>query len=163
MEYILKDTDALNVLRIIIKSWSIEEGDIIMLLNQFTSEEKNAFLSLCVHAAKANNVFADEEYEMLHAYCKEMGVEDFDANLADDLETVAQVFKLSTIKNKKIMLFELLGLLYSDGSYDGLEKEFLKNFLDTVGDIGQKDIDVFSKYISEYLELLKKIVASVEE
>lgn len=133
-----------------------------MLLNQLNNNEKNAFLSLCVHAAKANNVFADEEYAMLYEYCREMGVEMFDVNSADDFELVTNVFKSSTIKNKKIVLFEILGLLYSDGLYDDLEKDFIKNFIISVGDLSQADVETFSEYITDYLVLFNKIVSSID-
>ena len=127
-----------------------------MFLNQLTMLEKESFISLSIHAAKANGIFADEEYAMLEEYCKEMGIAFFDANNVKSLEQVFDVYKDSDEKNKKIVLFEILGLLYSDGAYDDLEKKFAIDFAEKVG-LSKEIVEMQTELLIRYLDLVKEI------
>jgi len=127
-----------------------------MFLNQLTMLEKESFISLSIHAAKANGIFADEEYAMLEEYCKEMGIAFFDANNVKSLEQVFDVYKDSDEKNKKIVLFEILGLLFSDGAYDDLEKKFAIDFAEKVG-LSKEIVEMQTELLIRYLDLVKEI------
>lgn len=131
-----------------------------MFLNQLSEKEKRAFLSLSVHASNSNGIFADEEKAMIEEYCKEMKLENFDTEKAEALDEILKIFKEADIHIRKIVLFETLGLLYSDRNFDANEKEFINKFANEMG-LSNTDVEQQTVLITEYLELLKKIVEVV--
>lgn len=90
-----------------------------MFLNQLSKEEKEKFISLSVYAAKANGEVAMEEMAMLEEYCKEMGIVFFNADSISTMDEIIEVYKNSDIVTKRIVILEMLGLLYADGEYSG--------------------------------------------
>ncbi len=132
-----------------------------MFLNQLTVLEKEAFISLSIHAAKANWVFADEEYAILEEYCMEMGIAFFDAENIKPIDVIVDVFKESTDHNKKIVLLEILGLVYSDGKFDEREKAFVKEYARKIG-LTDSDVEKQTKLINKYLGVLKEIVEAID-
>ena len=131
-----------------------------MFLNQLSENEKNAFISLSVHASKANGVFADEEKDIIQEYCREMGIAFFDADTAIPMEEIISVFKESETKIKRIVLLEILGLVYSDGEYDDSEKGFVREFTEKIG-LKEEDLNKQTIAIKEYLEALKKVTVAI--
>ena len=85
-----------------------------MFLNQLSTEEKELFVSLSVYAAESNGDFADEERSMLQEYCKEMDIAFFDASEVKPMSEIISTYKNSDITVKRIVLLEILGLLYAD-------------------------------------------------
>ena len=61
-----------------------------MFLNQLSLEEKEAFLSLSVNAAKANGEFTAEEHLMIEEYCREMGIAFFDMSETKTVDEIAR-------------------------------------------------------------------------
>ena len=47
---------------------------------------------------------------------------------ADIKEKIINVFKSSELHIKKVIMLEVLGLVYSDGFYDAEEENFIKKF-----------------------------------
>lgn len=128
-----------------------------MFLKQLSEKEKEAFISLSVHASNANGVFADEEKVMIQEYCREMNVSFFDAKNVKSMDEVVTVFKESDLHIKKIVLLEALGLVYTDGIYDDEEKGFIKEFSDMIG-LEKSDVEKLKEVIKKYLDVLKEIV-----
>lgn len=131
-----------------------------MFLNQLSEKEKDAFISLSVHAANSDGVFADEEKVMIQEYCREMGLANFDIENVKSMGDVVDVFKESDLHIKKIVLLETLGLVYSDGIYDEEEKGFIKEYAGKIG-LAEDDVEKQTVLIKEYLDVLKKIVETV--
>ena len=123
-----------------------------MFLNELNNEEKKAFLSLSVHAANANGVFEDEERAMMEEYCKEMGVSFFDIKDTQPLD----IFQKSGKRVKKIVLLEMLGLLYADGTYDDDEKKLVAEYGMKVG-VTKEEIDMITFHIKRYLDVVNDI------
>ena len=40
-----------------------------MYLNRLSGEQKELFLDLCIHASKADGIFAEEEKQYIQQYC----------------------------------------------------------------------------------------------
>ena len=99
-----------------------------MFLNQLNQREKEAFISLSIHAGKANGVLEENEIVMVREYCQEMELPMYDDKDIAPLSDVYGVFKSSDERIKKIVLLEVLGLIYADGNYDEDEKSFVTNF-----------------------------------
>lgn len=132
-----------------------------MFLNQLSEKEKNAFISLSIHASNSNGVFADEEKLIIQEYCREMGIPFFDADNAISMDDVVSVFKNSDIRIKKIVLLETLGLIYSDGEFDASEKGFIMEYAEQIG-LTEDIVEKQTKAIKEYLDVLKKVAEVIE-
>ena len=131
-----------------------------MFLGKLSEKEKNAFISLSVHASNSNGDFAEEEKMMIQEYCKEMGIPFFDANNAISMDEVIAVFLESERSIKKIVLIETLGLVYSDGVFDELEKGFISGFAKKIG-LTEEDVAKQTAAIKEYLAALKKVAEAI--
>ncbi len=132
-----------------------------MFLNKLTSAEKEAFVSLSVHAAKVNGIVEDAEYEMIEEYCKEMGIVFFDAKNIIEMDRIVGVFKDAEEKNKKIVLLEIIGLLHADSNYDEKEKSFAVEFAKKIG-LTEDDVNIQSGLIDKYLVLLKEMYDAIQ-
>ncbi len=127
-----------------------------MFLGRLSEKEKNAFLSLSVHASNSNDVFAEEEKMMIREYCKEMEIPFFDIEKTIPLDKVVELFKESELSIKKIVLLEILGLLYSDGVVDDSEKKFVNEYAKKIG-LTKEDVEKQTAAIKEYIHVLKKV------
>ena len=127
-----------------------------MFLGRLSEKEKNAFLSLSVHASNSNGVFAEEEKMMIREYCKEMEIPFFEVEKTIPLDKVVELFKESELSIKKIVLLEILGLLYSDGVVDDSEKKFVNEYAKKIG-LTKEDVEKQTAAIKEYIHVLKKV------
>lgn len=132
-----------------------------MFLNQLSDHEKEVFISLSIHAAKANGIFEEEERSLIEEYCREMAIVEPDLKNTMTMEEVEAVFSKSENHIKKIVLLEIFGLVYSDGQYDSEEKGFISDFVQEIG-LGAEEAEKLQKLIIKYLEILKEISMAVE-
>lgn len=132
-----------------------------MFLNQLSEKEKESFASLTIHAAKANGVIEQEENIMMQEYCNEMNILYVDIDDATAMDEIVGVFVNSSERVKKIVLLELLGLMYADGTYDNEEKTFVDNFAVKIG-FNVETITKINEVLIEYLDVTKKILKILE-
>lgn len=133
-----------------------------MYLNRLSSEQKNIFLDICIHAANANNDFADEEKLYIRQYCEEMQLPEIRYETDSDLkELIPRLVKVSTRAELKMITIELLGLLLSDHCYDAFEKEFMDYFLKETNITNQEFQQMFDTLneLNVLYEKLNKIVS----
>ena len=131
-----------------------------MFLNQLSNKEKNAFISLCVRISEANGVFDELEKEMIQAYCKEMEIPFFDAEKAENIDAIVEIFKTSTDHIKRIVILESLGLAYSDGKLDSEEDVLMRSFAEKIGideNMYEEIATLLNKYNVVLAELTEKI------
>ena len=127
-----------------------------MFLNRLSASEKVAFISLSIYAARANDIISEREYSILEEYYKETGVTFYDIANIKPIEEVYEVFSNSDYSTKKAVLIELLNLLYADGSYDTLEKDFLEKFAISIG-LSNEDLDQIIDLVWKYIDVINKI------
>ncbi len=127
-----------------------------MFLSQLKPKEKELFLDLCMHAAKANEVFAEDEKEMIKSYCIEMQI-DPPAKLEESVEKIVEMINsISDMKSKKIIILELLGLVLVDKEYDIKEKEFIYQVSGEIG-IDRETLEEITEKLKEYLKLCEEL------
>ena len=132
-----------------------------MFLNQLSEKEKEAFISLSVHVSNSNGIFADEEKVMIQEYSKEMEIPEFDTNEAKSIDEIINVFKSSELHIKKVIMLEVLGLVYSDGFYDAEEENFIKKFSNDIG-LADEIVESLTVAIKKYSDALKEVCGAVE-
>ncbi len=136
-----------------------------MYLMNLRENVKKAFLELAYLVAVSGNDFSDEEKLVMEAYKKELQIEydllNFDSNI--DLDMVEQVIRENANEaEKKIIVFELIGLAMTDNQYDDEERKQIKQ----MNAAFQLDDDYPSKceaLINKYVELQNQIDALVIE
>lgn len=121
-----------------------------MFLNRLKQENKEKFLEICMFAALANDEFEDEEKEYIYAYCKEMELNVHIPDVSNQsLENVLGFLNHNTDrKEKNIIILETLGLLYCDGVYDDIERQFMNRLV--------KGLGITEAYYQKVEDLLKR-------
>ncbi len=131
-----------------------------MFLGKLNQLEKEAFVSLAVHAAGANGVVENEEYQMIEEYCQEMGIAFFDARNIKTMESIVSAFLYSEIQHKKIVVLELIGLMYADGDYDEEERSFVKDFTEKIG-VSDNDMKKMEAVLLKYIDMTKELIECI--
>ena len=131
-----------------------------MFLDVLNNDEKEWFLDLAIKAAEANGEVATEEIRMLHAFAAEMKIK---ARTKSDME-LSEILKMfvdkSSKKSMKVILFELIGILFSDAEFDEQEKAFLNKVKNAFG-FEDSLINEMISEINEYSALFAKICKTV--
>ena len=133
-----------------------------MYLNFLTKEEKRQYLNLAIIAANSNDSFEDKEKEFISGYQREMGIslEPAEFGPEDNEESVFRFFSMSEISHKKIVLFEILGLLSCDSKFDENEKRFVFRLINAIG-LSADDVDTISQLASRYFDIVAEIASSI--
>jgi len=103
-----------------------------MFLNRLNPQEKVVFLELAHHIARSDNDFSDEQKSIIETYCMEMAIEDIEYN--KDLFNIETLLaKVEDKKSQKIILLEIMALVYSDNFLHIEEKKVLDKMIDIFG------------------------------
>lgn len=132
-----------------------------MFLNELSYQEKKMFLDLSIHVAKANDTLAAEEKALISTYCTEMQLSPIELYETETIETITAYFALADEHVKKVIMLELFGLVYVDGSFDSEETSMVKSFADSIG-VSKEVYNKLHKAIKEYYQVCKNLAAVVE-
>ncbi len=125
-----------------------------MFLNRLKEKEKVAFLQLAHHIAKSDGDFAEEEEEIIEKYCMEMQIENIDYNEDNfDIYDVLDVFKSE--KSKKVVLLEIMALIYSDDYLHPAERRVLEKIIEEF-DLSYSLSIVYTEWAKTMLSLYKQ-------
>jgi hypothetical protein len=97
-----------------------------MFLHELNKEESIAFINLVKEFANVDEIFANEEKNLIDDYIKELSLEECNVYKLT-LEEIEKALRGSSDRVKKIIYFELVGLALVDGEYEHKEKVFLNN------------------------------------
>ena len=99
-----------------------------MFLNRLEKEEKIAFLELAHYVARSDNDFSLSQKDIINNYCIEMQIEniEFNVNKFDIYNTLG---KITNKKSQKIVLLEIMALIYSDNFLHEEERKVLEKIL----------------------------------
>lgn len=131
-----------------------------MFLNQLTDKEKEAFLKLAIDAAYTNGDFNTEEHAMIDQYCQEMNLPRQDQYSETALDQLVPIFSSAEDSHKKIVVFELLGLLVADGEFDEAEKVFIHELALSIG-VQDSEIDKQMELLKRYMDIVKEIAGEL--
>ncbi len=131
-----------------------------MFLNMLNKDEKEGFLDLAIKAVEANGDVAKEEIQMLHSFAAEMKIPSRTTTNRDLSIILKDFVDNSSKKSMKIVVFELISILYADGEFDEQEKKYL----DAVTSAFGLDTSVENEMVSEindYSALFNRICKTV--
>jgi len=100
-----------------------------MFLNRLKKKEKVAFLELAHHIARSDNNFSEDQKIIISKYCMEMQIEDikYRENKFDIYNTLD---KIKSQRSRKIVLLEVMALIYSDDFLHEEERKVLEKVLE---------------------------------
>lgn len=131
-----------------------------MFLNNLNNKQKKLFIQLAIKAAEANGIVELEEKNMLKSFAIEMNIPPV-YNTENNLETILnELVSISSEQELKIILFEILGIVVSDGVFDDDEKNIVKNIVGRCK-LDTNIVDEMLNALYEYINVYKKIVSIV--
>ena len=111
----------------------------------------------------SNEEFAEEEKEMLKEYCKEMNISDHIPSTDGSVEVVLDnINKNAGIKEKKIIVLELLGLVKADGFFDNAEQEFMQKLVGKLG-MNEDIMKHLNSLLDVYTVICKELYTTIME
>lgn len=97
-----------------------------MYLSRLSKEQRDLFIDMCIHAAMANDIFAEEEKMLIKQYCKEMHISEPWYEARESLNDVCKrLLEISKPSDLKIMIFNITELMLSDSDYNEDETNFM--------------------------------------
>ena len=122
-----------------------------MFLNRLNQEEKVAFLELAHHIARSDNDFSNLQKEIINGYCAEMQISDIEYNDKDfNLETTLS--KVNSSQSQKIILLEVMALIYSDDILHEEEQKILNTMIEKF-ELSHAIADVYTQWSKSILAL----------
>lgn len=106
--------------------------------------EKFAFLKLAYYMANIDGEFDKEEQNIIEEYCAEMGIENvpYDSDEFDFKQTLQQI---KSKKSQKIIILELMILIYSDDKFHRFEDDTIKKIA-TFFKINEATLNIYSQW-----------------
>lgn len=128
-----------------------------MYLSILKEEGKKAFLDFVYYVAASDGNIGDEERNIINAYCIEMMVEPiFDKPELSCEQVVDNIVNIATVSEKKIIIFEILGLAMADNRYEGCEKEMIHSAAKKFG-LSDEFVVQCEQAINEYISFQSKL------
>jgi len=100
-----------------------------MFLNRLGSDEKVAFLELAHHVARSDNDFNEDQKNIISKYCLEMQMDDI-AYDEEQFDIYSTLDKIQNHRSRKIVLLEIMALIYSDDFLHEGERKVLEKVLE---------------------------------
>ena len=120
-------------------------------------ENKKLFLALTKALCHADGHFSDDEKEILTLYCKEMGISDDGAEAVSAYkELMDQLSAKSDAREKKIIVFKLLGLAHADKDFSEDERRFVDELRQSFG-MEVEDITRAEQLIRDYFDVQDRL------
>lgn len=128
-----------------------------MFLNNLTQEKKELFLSLAYNISCIDDNYADEEKMVLEQYCVEMDIRIDKIQLIEDFDKILnRINILCNFQEKKIFVFESVGLILADGVIHDKEMEAITNMV-RLFEINDNYFEDCMKLIKEYYDLQSRM------
>ncbi len=99
-----------------------------MFLNRLKKKEKVAFLELAHHVAQSDNDFSESQQNIINKYCMEMQISDVKYN-KKKFKINKTLSKIKNSKSQKIILLEMMILVYSDNILHLEEKKVIDSMV----------------------------------
>ena len=129
-----------------------------MYLSYLNEKQKYLFLEFAYCLAISDGNYSIEEENLITAYCDEMSIK-FDSNKITDKLPEKIIEKINFECNKqekKIFIFEAIGLILSDLSYTDSEKKIINTALNKF-DLKEEFSKKCENIIKEYIDLQDRL------
>lgn len=125
-----------------------------MFLIELNDKERKNFLELAYHAMAVDNNIDPRENEIFQNFRAEMRLSEADYPIANkSVKAVITEFQASKKRVKKIVLFELWGIILADEAYSQAERELI-NELGAAWNLKQFEITKAKRWVQDFNEML---------
>lgn len=103
-----------------------------MFLSELKNAQKELFLDLCIHLSMCDGDFSNSEKNTILQMCKEMEInERFTPGVVFD-DALSQLAENASVREKRIILIEIAGIILADNVFASEEKNSLKKISDSL-------------------------------
>ncbi|MCM1186543.1 MAG: hypothetical protein NC251_10460 [Lachnoclostridium sp.] len=132
-----------------------------MFLYLLKEDNKVRFIELCKHASEADEIVDAKEIETINVYCREMGISEEAISDKRELDMILEELKNGAdVTEKKIILFEILGLMLADEQYTESEEQFVLKIIETFG-IDNQSVNNMYSLLEIYKAVYKQLYMAV--
>jgi len=117
-----------------------------MFLQVMNDEEKARFLELVYKVASIDGEYAQEEQEIVNSYKNELGI--YDVAETGNIDELISYFSDKNLTLKKIVLFEIIGLINADDKVEAAEASVLVKIENAFG-LDKKLVDKIDSVIKK--------------
>ncbi len=114
------------------------------------------FLSLAAHVANADGQYSEEERAVVKAYCTEMQIPYDEEKAHQSFEAALDELAACGEKEKRIILFELVGLALTDRHFDETERTLMEKAVQALG-AAPDYVAACEKCVRTYMKLQEEI------
>lgn len=129
----------------------------LLLLKQ---EQKISFLELAYRLAMADGCYSDSEKAVMDCYCAEMGVGFDPQTMVRSADEIIEEMSTYGEREKKIIVFEAIGLAMADADYDQMERNMVKGMAEKFR-LDPNFSQQCEEVLNEYLTVQNRINAIV--
>jgi len=122
-----------------------------MFLNKLNTQSKEVFLMLAYHVAKSDESFSDIQKSLIDGYKNEMNIKDVNFN-ENEFSLKKHLEKITNKDDQKIILMEILAIVYTDSIMHPAEKEIIDTIVD-VWEINSSLVIVYGEWSKNLLSL----------
>ena len=128
-----------------------------MYLSLLNNYQKSLFLSLTLYLANTDSDYSKEEHEVIQSYCNEMNItENSFIPFTNITEIISKIDESSNTQEKKIVIFEAIGLAMIDNDYSDNEKKLIQ-LINTYFGFDKTFIIKCEELVNRYLIFQKEI------
>lgn len=131
-----------------------------MFLNLLNDMQKPLFMELAIKAAEINEEVTSEEKLLLTEFAKELQIEPVLSTAKDEDTILRQLKDVTSVRERKIVVFEVLGIMFADSEYDDAEKAFVTRIAEFF-EIDSETVDDMVKILREYARVFTEITALI--
>lgn len=128
-----------------------------MFLSLLNTNQKLLFTSLVYNLAASDGDVSEDERMVIESYSAEMEMEISLENVDADMDNIiSQISNMSGVREKKIIVFEMIGLAMADSNFDEGEREIVRKAL-RIFNLDVEFGDFCERKIAEYLKLQEEL------
>lgn len=128
-----------------------------MYLANLNHENKKLFLELAYHLASSDGDYSESEQAMISCYCDEMHLpSDFKPHTKSVDDVISRLNILCTDTEKKIIIFEAIGLALADSNYDKSERAIVSQMC-TVFGLEESFSGDCERILNEYIQFQNRV------
>ena len=101
-----------------------------MFLNRLEQTSKEVFIQLAHHLARSDEAFTNIQKSLIDGYLNEMDISDIKYN-EEEFSLEECICLVTNKEDQKIILLELLAIVYADNLMHPAEKEIIDTMVDT--------------------------------
>lgn len=128
-----------------------------MFLSLLNQKQKKLFFSFAYNLATIDNDFSENEKILMKSYSVEMNMEfelkDVERNIT---HVISALNEICMEREKRIIIFELIGLAMSDDNFDRNERKIVQNAMSVWG-VSNEFGSFCEKKLLEYFKLQREL------